>query len=78
MVDWSSAKIFMHFTGFPMWDWDMDLGSSHHVSVVRGCSSGARNIHTIMLLNDDETLTVVNHCIKQLKFIYSEKATKFL
>ena len=56
----------MHFTGFPMRDWDMDLEFSHHVSVVRGCSSGARNIHTIMLLNDDETLTVVNHCIKQL------------
>ena len=52
-----------------MWDWDLDLDlvSSQHVSVVRGCSSGARNIHTIMLLNDGEKLTVVNHCIKQLQ-----------
>ena len=31
------AKIFIHFTGFSIWDWAVDsLRSSHHVSLVRG------------------------------------------
>ena len=37
-----NVKMFIRFTGFSTWDWDMEiwavgnLGSSHHVSVVRG------------------------------------------
>ena len=28
-------SIFIHFTGFSIWDWDMDLRSRHHVSIIR-------------------------------------------
>ena len=33
----SETKALSHFKGFSIWDWDMDLGSSHHLSVVCGC-----------------------------------------